>query len=228
MYKRFLLVIIISTTILFPFFFSTVASASQAGVGVLNVPPEYRRIRVVQQDNNIRVYLTLSDYNSWEDIYEANVILEYYGSETATFTFKQYEDTTSFVKINEFSETSRENDLLQNEKLSYSHSDKKETVDDRCNFDLLFVFRTTWFTHLKIVTYDREGLTATTHIDYDMEEMMRSSNMILIPGIDGPIPVEISSLILNLIALTAGAIGVIYFAKKMKIIRVATYEKAQQ
>lgn len=228
MYKRFLLVIITSIVLLFPFFFSTVASASQAGVGVLNVPPEYRRIRLVQQDNNIRVYLTLSDYNSWEDIYEVNVILEYYGSETAIFTFKQYEDATSFVKINEFSETSRENDLLQNEKLSYSHSDKKETVDDRCNFDLLFVFRTTWFTHLKIVTYDREGLTATTYIDYDVEEMMRSSNMILIPGIDGPIPVEISSLILNLIALTAGAIGVIYFAKKMKIIQVATYEKAQQ
>ena len=223
--KKGFLLVVISVILLFSVFFSTNATAGKAGVGVLNVPPEYSRTRVVQQDNNIRVYLTVSDYNSWEDIYKVTVSLDYYGSETATFTFKQYEDTTSYEKINEFSETSRENDLLQNEKCSYSHSDKKETVEDRCNFIIVFVFRTTWFTRLNILTYDREGLTATTHIDYDMEEMMRSSNMIMIPWLDGPILVEISSFILNLIALVVGAIGVIYFAKKMKIMRMVSYEK---
>ena len=228
MKKTFMLMFLTSTLLIFPIYFSTTAIAGQAGVGVLNVPPEYRSVRVVQQDNNIRVYLTISDYNSWEDLYEAKVILEYYGSEIATFTFKQYEDVTSFIKINEFSETSRENDLLQTEKLSYSHSDEKETVDDRCNFELLFVFRTTWFTDLKIVTSDREGLEATTNIDYDTEEMMRSSNMIMVPGIDGPILVEVSSLILNFIALIAGVAGVIYFAKKMNILWAGTYDKPQQ
>jgi hypothetical protein len=208
--------------------FSKVATAGQAGVGVLNVPPEYRSVRLVQQDNNIRIYLTLSDYNSWEDLYEVNIILEYYGTEMATFNFKQYEDTTSFIKTNEFSETSRENNLLQTEKLSYYSSNEKETVDDRCNLELLFVFRTTWFTNLKIIASDREGLTATTNIDYDTEEMMRSSNMIIIPGIDGPILVEISGLILNLISLFAGATGVIYFAKKTGIIKVGAHEEPQQ
>jgi len=228
MKKMFMLIFLTSTLLIFPIYFSTIATAGQAGVGVLNVPPEYRNVRVLQQDNNIRIYLTISDYNSWEDLYEAKVILEYYGSEIATFTFKQYEDVTSFIKINEFSETSREKDLLQTEKLTYSHSDEKETVDDRCNFDLLFVFRTTWFTNLKIITSDREGLEATTNIDYDTEEMMRSSNMIMIPGIDGPILVEVSSLILNFIALIAGAAGVIYFAKKMNILWVGAHDKSQQ
>ena len=229
MKKITILFTLISLFFLFSISFSEVASAAgQAGVGVLNVPPEYRSVRVVQQDNNIRIYLTLSDYNSWEDLYEVNVILEYYGTEMATFNFKQYEDTTSFIKINEFSETSRENDLLQTEKLSYYSSNEKETVDDRCNLELLFVFRTTWFTNLKIISSDREGLTATTNIDYDTEEMMRSSNMIIIPGIDGPILVEISGLILNLIALFAGAAGLIYFAKKTGIIKVGAHEEPQQ
>lgn len=224
--KRYLL--LISIILLFLFSFSTNANAgSKAGVGVLNVPPEYNIVRVVQQDNNLRFYLTISDYNSWEDIYEVNVILEYYGSEIARFTFNQYADVTSYQKINEFSETSKEENLLQVDKCSYSHSDKKETVEDRCNFDLLFVFRTTWFTHFKILTSDREGLTATTQVDYNAEDMMRSSNMIMIPGLDGPIPVEVSALVLNIIAIAAGAIGVLYLNKKWNILKMISYGKAE-
>ena len=74
----------------------------------MNVPPEFNNINVVQQDNNVRVYLTLSDYNSWEDIFDVNIILDYYGSEVARFTFNQYSVTTSYQKTNIFSETSKE------------------------------------------------------------------------------------------------------------------------
>ena len=64
-----LLSLVTVTMILFTTFLSIEASAGEAGVGVLNVPPKYSMIRVVQQDKFIRVYLTISDYNSWEDIF---------------------------------------------------------------------------------------------------------------------------------------------------------------
>ncbi|UCH71636.1 MAG: hypothetical protein JSW62_04355 [Thermoplasmatales archaeon] len=211
-------VAIISIIIMFSILFSVnVTAGSRAGVGVLNVKPEYNEVRVVQQDNTIRIYLTISDYNSWEDIYKVTVSLEYYDSEEASFTFKQYEDATSYVKINEFSEKYEEKKLLLEEKCTYSHSDKKETVEDRCNLDILLVFRTTWFTQLNIITYDREESTATVNIDYSSEETVRSNNAIMIPGLDGPIPVRISSLILDLTAIFAGLIGVLYYSKKIGI-----------
>ena len=222
------LLIVIAVTLIFSIFFPTNANAgSKAGVGVLNVPPEYNIVRLVQQDNTIRVYLTLSDYNSWEDIFEVNIILEYYGSEIARFIFNQYADATSYQKINEFSESSGEENLLQTDKCSYSHSDEKETVEDRCNFELLFVFRTTWFTQFKIVVSDREGATATTQVDYSAEDMMRSSNMIMIPGLDGPIPVEVSALVVNIISIAGGAIGVFYLTKKLDIVKMIGYGKAE-
>ena len=103
----------------------------------------------------------------------------------------------------------------------YYSSTKKETVNEKCDLDLLFVFRTTWFTRILIVASDRAGETATTDIAYNTEEMMRSSNMIVIPGLDEPILIGISSFIINLIAIVVGAAGAMYFAKKMNLIRSA-------
>lgn len=222
-----LLSLVTVTMILFTTFLSIEASAGEAGVGVLNVPPKYSMIRVVQQDKFIRVYLTISDYNSWDDIYTVNVTLEDYGLEIAEFLFKQYEDTISYEKINEFSETSKENNLLVKEKCSYNHSDEKETVADKCNLELLFVFHKTWFTRLNIIIADLDGSTASTHIDYNAEETMRSGNIIMIPWLHEPIRVVIPSYLLNLLAVIAGLIGVIFCVRKMdriKIKRVA-YEK---
>ena len=197
-----------------------VLAGPQAGVGVLNVAPQFNSVRLLQQDDVVRLYLTVTDYNSWDDIYEVVISLDDNGLETASFTFKQYQDTTSFEKILQFSETSKENNLLKKEICSYSYSDKKESVEDRCNLNLLFVFSTTWFTRISIYVYDREGATATNQIDYNAEDMMRSGDMIVIPWIDGPLPLEISSAILDGFAITAGVAGSVYIAKKKRIIGV--------
>jgi len=215
MKKRGLLFLLVTVTILLcSTFFSITTSASQAGVGVLNVPPTFRMIRVVQQDDFIRVYITISDYNSWEDIYSASVTLEDYGLETAEFFYKQYEDRTSYIKTNEFNETSGNNDLLVKEKCSYEHSSKRETVDDRCNIEILFVFHTDWFTRLNVLVSDREGSTATAHIDYNAEEMMRNSEIIVIPGVDEPISVGIPPYLLNLLAMFMAITGTALVVKK--------------
>jgi hypothetical protein len=63
--------------------------AGEAGVGVINVPPKFTLIRIVQQDDFIRVYLTLSDYNSWADIYNVSITLEDSGINRAQFLFQQ-------------------------------------------------------------------------------------------------------------------------------------------
>ncbi len=193
---------------------SLTGNASQAGVGVLNVPPTFRMIRIVQQDNFIRVYLTISDYNSREDIFSARVTLEDSGLDIASFTYQQYEDRTSWIKTNEFNETSSK-DLLVVTKCSYDSSNARETVEDRCNLDVLFVFQTDFFTRLHIVVSDREGATATAQIDYNADEMIRNSEIIVIPGVDEPISVAIPPYLLNVLALLMAILGTSLVIRKI-------------
>jgi hypothetical protein len=215
----------ISLFLVLPIYFGMGVNAGggTAGVGVLNVPPSYMNVTLDQQYSNLRLYLNISDYNSWEDIYEVKLILKYYGLTMATFTFKQYEDRTSYNKINEFSETPSENNLLHEDFCSFYSSPKKESIINKCNMDIRFVFSTTWFTDVKVITSDRAGATAETTINYNTEDLMRSSNMIMIPWFDRPIPVQISSLFLNIIAVAASIIVVIQIIRKRKLFQGASY-----
>ena len=173
--------------------------AGEAGVGVLNVPPEYSSIRVLYYEDSIRIYLTISDYNSWEDIYQVKISLEDSGLEKARFVFKQYENTTSYDRINRFTEEVS-NGILYTEKCSYSVSNKKDTVKDRCNMHLLFVFKTTYFTRIYVTAEDRGGEKAEATLDYDLEAMIRSGNIIMIPWINGVIGVEVPFFMINAIS----------------------------
>jgi hypothetical protein len=74
--------------------------AGEAGVGVINVPPKYGYIRVEEQDNFIRVYLNISDYNSWADINNVSITIDNYGAQISTFLFEQYKSIDSYVEIN--------------------------------------------------------------------------------------------------------------------------------
>lgn len=220
MKNQYLPILMICVLLFFNILSSNLAEAggTSGSVGVLNVGDTFKEVRIEHRNNEERLYLKISDYNSNADIYKVEIILDYYDLETATFTYKQYEDPASFVPTNTFRENSTEGDLLQIEKCTYYSSTNKETVDEKCDLDLLFVFRTTWFTRLLIIASDRAGLTATTLVDYNTEEMMRSSNIIIIPGLDGPILVGISSFVINLLAIVAGAAGAIYLTKKINLI----------
>ena len=168
--------IVVTILILFTINLSfNVSADDKTAVGVLNVGPSKISTRVIPQDDMMRIYLTISDYNSWEDIFKVDVILEYHGMEAAIFSFNQYEDRDSFVKSNTFTEISLENNLLQKEKCTFQHSDDKETVADKCNLEILFVFRVTWFTDLKVVAEDRGGLKTSTSIEYSTEPEKRTT-----------------------------------------------------
>ena len=134
---------VISIVILASFVSTIVLShnvqAGSAGVGVLNVPPEYSETRIVTEDGIKKIYLTISDYNSWEDIYTTTVTIKNGDTVTASFVFRQYETTTSFTPVGEFKEEVGNNYLVVN-KCSYSHSDKTDTVSDRCLLHVVFAF----------------------------------------------------------------------------------------
>jgi len=227
---RVILSLVISTIILFITFSPINANAGnkgQTGVGVFSAPPQYSIIRLVQQGDDIRVYITVSDINSWKDIYSVSIVLEELGVEKAEFLYKQYEDETDWEIINEFSEKSKENNLLVTKKCSYDHSDKEEILTG-CYLNILFVFHTTWFTRLNIIASDRGGATSTLQLDYTSEDLMRRGDIIIIPGLDESMAVEIPPYLLDIIALIIAAIGIRYVVKKTdvgKIMRVI-YEKS--
>lgn len=191
------------------------AGAGEAGVGVINVPPKYGYIRVEQQGNYIRVYLNISDYNSWADISNVSVILDLYGKKLVTFLFEQYRSLDSFVEINEFSETPPKMHLLDVEKCFFEKSNAKETIDERCDISIRFVFRKTFFTGLRIVINDRAGSApAEAYIYYNSEESLRSGTTIVIPWIGMQITITIPPFLLDLIAIIFASIGVMYYLKK--------------
>ena len=210
-----------------PFFMDV--SAGQAGVGVINVPPKYGYIRVEEQADFMRVYLNISDYNSWADINNVSVTLDKYGTKVSTFLFEQYKSPDSYIEINEFSEQPATNHLLVTEKCFFEKSNLKETVDERCDIAVRFVFRKTFFTGLHVIINDRSGSDAAqAYISYNSEESMRSGDMIVIPWIDGRITITIPSFLLDLIAIVVGLAGVAYYLRYIKSGKneQGNYEKA--
>jgi hypothetical protein len=205
------------------------ASSGQAGVGVINVPPKYGYIRIEEQDNFIRVYLNISDYNSWADINNVTVTIDNYGTEISTFVFTQYMSLDSYVEINEFSETPEHMHLLDIEKCFFEKSSMKETVDERCDIAIRFVFQKTFLTGLHIMINDRAGSApAEAYISYNTEESMRSGSTLVIPWIGVRITVDIPPYLIDVIAIILGSVGVVYYLKKTKEEekRRGGYEKA--
>jgi hypothetical protein len=202
--------------------------AGQAGVGVINVPPKYGYIRVEEQGDYVRVYLNISDYNSWADVYNVTVTLENYGTKLSTFLFQQYKSLDSFVEINQFSETPKKNHLLDLKKCFFEKSSEQETIDERCDIALRFVFQKTFFTGLSIVINDRAGSApAEAYIYYNSEESLRSGNTLVIPWIGVQITVTHPPYLIDLIAVILAALGVMYYLKKTGIRekRKKIYEK---
>jgi hypothetical protein len=210
------------------FIFPLHVRAGEAGVGVINVPPKYGYIRIEEQDNFIRVYLNISDYNSWADISNVAVTLDHYGTKLCTFLFQQYKSVDSYVEINEFSEIPDNLHLLDVEKCFFEKSYEKETIDERCDIAIRFVFKKTFFTGLKIRINDRVGSApAEAYISYNTEESMRSGNTLIIPWIGGRITITIPPYLIDIIAIVFASVGVMYYLKKTGLLlgRRGSYEK---
>jgi hypothetical protein len=199
------------------FVIDRVHADGQAGVGVINVPPNYADIRIVERNGLIRVYLTISDYNSWGDIYMVEVNLGDNERSVASFVFKQYETADSFEKIHLFTEIPEGKDLLNIDSCDVSYSDSRKTVEDRCHIDLRFVFSPTFFSQIHIKTTDRAGSFAETIIEYRGGDMMRDQNTLLIPWIDGTVKLELPPFLLDTLLILISGIGAVWLGKRLKI-----------
>jgi hypothetical protein len=184
-----------------------------AGVGVVNVPPNYSDIKIFQQENQVRVYLTLSDYNSWSDIYQVQLNLEENGAILHSFTFKQWDGMNSFNRVNEFIDESSTS-LLQIESCDVSHSKESKTISDRCHLHVRFVFRSTYFSEIRVISEDRSGDSTEAFLEYKGSDMIRESNTLLIPWFDGTVKVQLPPFALDLLIILIATIATFVIVRK--------------
>ncbi len=208
LYVSLLIFFVVGSTITVP-----AGNDGSAGVGVVNVPPNYADIKILQRDNTLRVYLTLSDYNSWMDIQNVRLNLEENGVVLHTFLFQQYSNPETFEKINSFTELSNDS-LLVKDACYVSHSLNSKTIADRCQLELRFVFKTTYFSQLHVISSDRAGDSTETFIEYKGSDMNRDANILLIPWIDGTIKVELPAYVLEISLLFMAIIATVLIGKK--------------
>jgi hypothetical protein len=178
--------------------------------------------------SKIRVYLNISDYNSWADINNVSVTIDNYGAQISVFLFEQYKSIDSYVEINKFSELPHNMHLLDIKKCFFEKSNNKETIDERCDISIRFVFQKTYFTGLHIVINDRAGSTpAEAYLSYNTAESMRTGNTIVIPWIGMRIVMTIPPFLIDIIAIIVASIGVMYYLRKTGTfsIRRGRYEK---
>jgi len=208
---------VISIVILASFVSTIVLSynvqAPSAGIGVVNVPPEYSETRIVTEDGIKKIYLIISDYNSWRDIRTITVTIKNGDTLMTSFVFRLYENTDSIIPFGKFEEKEGKDYLIVN-KCSYSHSDKTDTVSDRCLLHVVFAFYPVLGTQLTILTYDHGGLYAKTHVEYDVEGMPRRTDMILLPWT--PTAVDFSLYTLDALALAFAVTVTAVFIRKQQ------------
>lgn len=206
--------VIIIVVFLSYFSFLVVADdGGNAGVGVTNVPPNYADIKIVQQADTIRAYLTISDYNSWMDIYKVQVNLEENGVVLHSFLYQQYEDPDTFSQLNTFTDNS-DSSLLIIEACDVTHSPNRITIRDRCQLHIRFVFRTTYFSQIRVISTDRAGDSTEAFIEYAGSDIIRDSNILLIPWIGGTIKIELPPYILDIFIVLIATIITILVGRK--------------
>lgn len=193
MRRGFLIAIFIASLLLI-----NTVKAGKAGVGVINVTPTYKSITLSSGENAIELKLSISDYNSWKDIYKVEVLAESGNKKCAHFVFMHYESKDSFNEINLFKEIEGENYLVT-ELCDVKRSLVEKTIDDRCLINVTFVFKPIpYCTKLHIVAYDREDEKATLNIQYSYYQGQRNEE-IIVPFWSGE-PVKISPDLPNVFA----------------------------
>jgi len=172
--------------------------AGKAGVGVLNVTPTYKYIKLVNGEYATELRLSISDYNSWKDIWKVEVLAESKGKTCALFTFLHYTDEHSFDEVNIFKEEEGEGYLLL-DLCDVKRSLSEKSIDDRCLINVSFIFKPIpYCTKLIVNAYDRENKKASIEIDYGLYEGQRNKD-IIVPFWTGE-PIRISPDIPDVIA----------------------------
>ncbi|HEX17269.1 MAG TPA: hypothetical protein ENG60_02515 [Thermoplasmatales archaeon] len=194
---RKVLIILVSLLIIF---LTAHARASRAGVGVLNVPPTYRDIKIISYEGMTLAELTISDYNSWKDIWKVELIVRSPFREEARFVCYHYDSRESFDEVNRFEEVKGE-DYLIKDLCEVKRSLYQNTVDQRCQINITFAFKPIPSSkNIVVKVYDRENAEATINVSYGKGVTQRNRE-IAIPFWTGE-PIRISPDLPDILSLS--------------------------
>ncbi len=176
-YRRIVTFIIISLFLLVvftPFSSETVKAQDDTGVGVQPVRPRITDIELEHNFATQHLRFVVFDLNSWRHVSEVSV--EFYrGNDIVRhYVFNQTEDLERSIEV-------RKGDGLVD--FESHSSDKRETVDQRCNLTLHFQFSGINYDRLTIRARDHAGGTSESTIHFHGVTTGRPMTRYLLPFI---------------------------------------------
>jgi len=174
-YSKVLTFTVIFTVLLLittPFSSTTVYAQDDTGVGVLPVRPRITDIELEHNFGTHHLRFVVFDLNSWRHISQVSV--EFYrGSELVRhYVFNQTEDLERSIEVR------RGDGLVDFESHS---SEKRDTVDQRCNLTLEFQFSGINYDRLIIRARDHAGGTSHSEINFHGVTTGRPMTRYLLP-----------------------------------------------
>ncbi len=141
------------------------AQAQAPGVTVINVPPEFSAIEIGIQGGFQRVYVIVSDYNSWGDILRVDLeILDDGRGQIAHVVFQQYANNQTLIREPLFLENLGRI-LVHDQSLASVNTDP-QTIADRSELRVTFTLVPLVGRWLRVTATDLDGLVATAQVEY--------------------------------------------------------------
>ncbi len=166
------------------------ASGQEPGVTVINVPPEFSALDIRSRGGLHYIDLTVSDYNSWADIFRVDLeVLDNDESSIAHVVFQQYDDNVTVEGDARFAELLGE--ILIWDRSAYAFTTNPLSIAERSEMRVTFVISPIEGRWLKVVATDLAGLFATAQVEY-------------LAGISGGAPLH--PLVLIMLALAAAVV----------------------
>jgi len=140
------------------------ANPDATGVSVQNVSPEITFVHFSSVNDSTVVNITVSDYNSWRDIYRVTVEIWGDSGPIAVVTYTQYATRSNWTMYDHFNESI--GDYFVPEESGVQRPAGNETVQDLCEMQILFTFKPVRAHNLFVTIEDRGGMNAGARIDY--------------------------------------------------------------
>ena len=183
------------------------ANPDATGVSVQNVSPEITFIHFSSVNDSTVVNITVSDYNSWKDVYRVTV--EIWGDDgpLAVVTYTQYTTRSNWTMADHFNESV--GDYFIPSESGVRRPSGNETVKDLCEMEIVFTFKPIRAKNLIVNIEDRGGMNAGARVDYPSPFATVAERL--------PIPTDIISVTLAILG-TIGGIKMKYgsFGKPVK------------
>lgn len=154
----FVVIFTLSTVVLTPLPSNTVSANDDVGVGILPVRPRITDIELEHNMGSQHLRFVVFDLNSWHHV--SRVSVEFYQGEDELvrhYVFNQTKDLDRSIEV-------RKGDgLIDFESHS---SEKRKTVDQRCNLTLHFQFSGISYDRITIRAQDHAGGTSESTIQF--------------------------------------------------------------